>query len=209
MGIRWTCVAVVGLAAAAVVVRAEAGKFNNVLSVGDRAPEWTGLMGVDGEEHSLSDLAEAKLVVVAFISNHCPVATAYEDRLTALAKEFADLGVEWVAINVNLGEEDGLPKMKVRADEKQFPFPYLFDGTQDVGRDYGASVTPSVFLLDGDRRIVYMGAIDDHQQPERVKRHYLRAAIRAVLDGQPVPTAETRPRGCEIQYTSEKPPPEP
>lgn len=180
---------------------AVAGKFNRALSIGDKAPRWSGLLGVDGRKRALADDADAKLVVLVFTCNHCPVATANQGRLIALQKEFLERGVRLVAICSNSGEEDDLPAMKERAKSKGYNFPYLRDADQSVGRAYGVRQTPTTLVLDGDRRIAYMGAIDDSwEDAGRVERDYLRDAIEALLAGQKVPVAETRPQGCEIPY---------
>lgn len=184
-------------------VVAHAGTFNSVLSVSDPAPTWTGLIGTDDAQHALDDLRDAKAVVVVFTCNHCPVAVANEDRLIALQRDYHDRGVRIVAINVNNLPEDTLEPMKQRAAEKQFNFPYLYDPTQKSARAYGATVTPHVFLLDAQRRVAYMGAIDDNAlEPDQVTKHYLRNAIDAVLAGTAPPIAETRQKGCGIKYES-------
>jgi peroxiredoxin len=168
--------------------------------VGDPAPDFKGILGVDDKQHGLSDFADAKLVVLVFTCNHCPVAQAYEDRLIALQKDYQSKGVQVVAINVNNIPPDQFDKMKERAEAKGFNFPYLDDPTQKMGHDYGATNTPHVFLLDQKRKIVYMGAIDDAMKPEKVKKHYLRDAIDALLDGKEPPVAVTKQFGCGIKY---------
>lgn len=175
-------------------------KFNRVVAVGDRAPDWRDLVGTDDRHHALEDYRDAKVVVVVFISNHCPVATDYEDRLVQFASDYKDKGVQLVAINVSRLPSDRLEAMKSRADEKGFNFPYLYDASQDVGLRYGALVTPQVFVLDAQRRIAYMGAIDDSQNPARVTKPLLRDAVAALLAGREPEVAESRQFGCEIQY---------
>jgi len=170
------------------------------LSVGDPAPAWEGLVGVDDQKHSLGDHADAKAVVVVFTCNHCPVAQSYEDRLVELASEYQDKGVELVAINVNNMEADKLPAMKERAEEKGFKFDYLYDPSQEIGRAYGATVTPHVFLLDGARNVAYIGAVDDNMTESKVTKQYLRDAIDAVLAGSKPETDTTKPMGCGIHY---------
>lgn len=169
-------------------------------SVGDAAPEWTDLIGVDDEEHSLSDLADARAVVVVFTCNHCPVAQAYQDRIMQLDADYKGKGVTLVAINVNNIEPDKLPAMKERAAEKGFEFAYLYDPSQEIGRAYGATVTPHAFLLDGERRLAYVGAIDDSMEVDKVEKHYLRDAIDAVLAGSEPQLDATKPVGCGIKY---------
>lgn len=177
---------------------AAAGKTG--VKIGDAAPEWVDLEGVDGKLHKLADLKDAKAVLVVFTCNHCPVAKSYEDRINALHKDYHDQGVEVTAINVNNMDSDKLPAMKERAKAKGFEFAYLYDPSQAIGRAYGATVTPHVFLLDAKRRIAYIGAIDDNMNADKVKAHYVRDAIDAVLASKTVTSAETKPSGCGIQY---------
>jgi peroxiredoxin len=168
--------------------------------IGAIAPEWENLTGTDDKQHSLKDLADAKAVAVVFTCNTCPVAQAYEDRLVQLANDYQDKGVTFVAINVNNVEGDKLPAMKERAEEKGFTFSYLYDPSQQIARDYGATVTPHVYLLDEQRKIVYEGAIDDNQDASAAKEHYLRDAIDATLAGQQPTVASTEQFGCGIKY---------
>jgi peroxiredoxin len=186
----------------ALTTAAPAGEYNKALSVGDHAPAWTDLPGTDGKPHSLADLKDRPVVVLVFTCNSCPVAVDYEDRIIAFAKKHAgpDGKVALVAVNVNTGPEDRLPKMKERAQEKGFPFPYLYDESQKTARLYGASYTPEFFVLDKDRRIAYMGAMDDKTQPDAVKVHHLEDAVAAVLNGQKPTVAETLARGCRIAF---------
>lgn len=172
----------------------------DVAKVGDKAPAWSGIIGVDDKEHGLADLKKAKSVVLVFTCNHCPVAKAYEDRLVALQKDYKKKGVQVVAVNVNNLDADKLEAMKVRAKEKKFNFPYLYDPTQKLGLQYGATKTPEVFVLDGERKIAYHGAIDDSQNPEKVTTQHLRLALDAVLAGQAPPKAEVAAFGCSIKY---------
>jgi thiol-disulfide isomerase/thioredoxin len=195
---RAIALAIVLLAAMAAI--GHAGKFNRQLSPGDRAPSWTGLVGVDDRPHALADY-KSKVLVLVFTCNHCPVAQAYEDRLLDLARAYAPRGVGWVAINCNTIEPDKLPAMKARAAEKRYPFDYLYDPSQSSGRAYGARVTPEVFVLDADRRLRYTGAIDDSwSDAAQVKTPYLRQALDALLDGKTPEVAETKPIGCGLLY---------
>jgi peroxiredoxin len=182
-----------------------AGKFNRALDIGDPAPAWSDLEGVDGRRRALADFADAKLLVLVFTCNHCPVATANQDRLIALQKQFADRGVQLVAICSNPGEVDDLPAMKERAKAAAFNFPYLRDADQAAAQAYGATKTPTALVLDGDRKVRYMGAIDDNwQSAADVERDYLRDAVEALLAGRTVPISETRPIGCEIPQAEAK-----
>jgi peroxiredoxin len=170
------------------------------VKIGDDAPAWRNLPGTDGKTHSFEDLADAKAIVVAFTCNHCPVAVAYEDRFIEFAKAYKAKGVEFVAINVNNLEEDKLPAMKVRAEEKGFPFPYLYDASQKIGRDYGATATPHLFVLDQNRKVVYKGQFDDKQAADKATRKYVPDAVDAVLAGKEPPVAETPASGCSIKW---------
>lgn len=187
------------LALAGLVLSAPSG-YAAVPKIGDKAPDWSGIIGVDGKEHKLADYKKVKAVVVVFTCNHCPVAVAYEDRLIALQKDYKKKGVQLVAVNVNNIPADRLEPMKVRAREKKFNFPYLYDSSQKSGKDYGAVKTPHVFLLDKDRKLAYVGAIDDSMKTDKVKTHYLRDALDAVLAGKPVEKPETNAVGCGIKY---------
>jgi peroxiredoxin len=168
--------------------------------VGATAPTWENLEGIDGKQHRLADLADQKAVAVVFTCNTCPVAIAYEDRLIQLANDYKDKSVEIVAINVNKDEANQLPAMKERAEEKGFTFAYLFDPSQQIARDYGATVTPHAYLLNQERQVVYVGAIDDNQNQSAVQKQYLRDAIDATLAGQQPEVATTEPAGCGIKY---------
>lgn len=172
------------------------------LKIGDAAPSWNGIVGIDDQNHGLADYKAAKIVVLVFTCNHCPVAVDYEDRLVALDKDYKGKGVQLVAVNVNTIEADRLDKMKERAAAKGFTFPYLFDSTQAIGRDYGAVKTPQIFVLDQDRKIAYTGAIDDNRKVGEVTKHYLRNALDSLLSGKKPAEAETTAFGCGIQYKS-------
>jgi peroxiredoxin len=170
------------------------------LKIGDAAPDFQGIVGIDDNRHSLADYKDAKLLVLVFTCNHCPVAKAYENRLISLQKEYDGKGVQLVAVNVNNLPDDRLEGMKARAKEKGFNFPYLYDASQKIGHDYGALVTPHVFLLDPERKIAYIGAVDDNMQPTEVKDSYLHEALDALLAGKKPPHEKTKAIGCGIQY---------
>jgi peroxiredoxin len=184
----------------AVILSCTCTAFAAKAKIGEKAPDWSGIIGVDDAKHSLADYKKAKAIVLVFTCNHCPVAKAYEDRLVALQKDYKDKGVQVVAVNVNNMPADRLDKMKERAESKKFNFPYLYDSTQKIGLDYGAIKTPEVYLLDQQRKLVYHGAIDDSQRPEKVKTRHLRDSIDAVLAGKKPPKAEVSAFGCGIKY---------
>jgi peroxiredoxin len=180
-----------------------AGEFNKSLNVGDAAPAWSNLPGVDGKKHSLADLKDKDAVVVVFTCNSCPMAVEYEDRIMAFAKRHAGK-VAVVAINVNTIEEDRLPRMVDRAKEREFNFAYLYDESQKIARAYGADKTPEFFVLDRNRKVVYMGAMDDKSPPSAAGKFYLEDAVQATLAGKSVSTAETLARGCRIRFARKK-----
>lgn len=185
----------------AVVSFSSAGRYNSVLDVGDDAPEWQQLEGTDGNKHSLTDYKDAKAIVLVFTCNQCPVAAGYEARIKELQKQYKDQGVQVIAVSVSQYEEDSLPKMKERATAHEFNFPYLWDGTQEIGRNYGARVTPQAFVLDADRKIIYMGKIDDSPlDPSAVKQYFIRDAVEAALKGSKPKVSENRAQGCGIMY---------
>jgi peroxiredoxin len=175
-------------------------KEDKSVKVGDKAPAWQNLAGTDDKQHSLKDLKKSKAVAVVFTCNSCPVAVAYEDRLIKLTNDYKSKGVAVVAINVNKDTKNDLDAMKQRAEEKGFTFAYLFDPSQQIARDYAATCTPHVFLLDGERKIAYMGAIDDNMNADEVKQHGLQDAIDAVLAGNEPAVAKTKQFGCGIKY---------
>lgn len=200
---RWVECATYLVVGAAVLLSTStlrAAKFNKVLDIGKPAPVWSDLLGVDDKRHSLSDLKASKLVVVVFASNHCPVVKSYERRLIRFVDDYRDKGVEFLAISVSQRATDQLPQMKVRAVGSGFNFPYLIDPSQKIAKAYGATHTPHVFVLDQQRRVAYMGKIDDHLDESKVTERFLRDAVDALLAGKSPDVAETRQVGCEIEY---------
>ena len=174
------------------------------LKPGDKAIAFE-LPGVDDRRHALADYAEDKeAVAVIFTCNHCPYARAWEDRIVRIQADYADRGAQVIAINPNDPQKypaDSFPKMKERAHEKGFNFPYLYDESQEVARAYGAERTPEVFLFGTDGTLLYHGTIDDnYEDPKAVKNHYLRDALDAALANEEPPVVETRPIGCTIKW---------
>lgn len=198
--------AILTAAVVAAVSPAYAGEFNKVLTVGDPAPAWKDLEGTDGNKHSLADLANKDVVVVAFTCNSCPVAVGYEDRLIAFARKHAtpESKVAVVAVNVNTIPDDRLPKMKERAEKKKFPFPYLYDPSQQIAKAYGATYTPEFFVLNKERKVVYMGAMDDKSEAKDATASFLEPAVAAALAGRSPDKGETLARGCRIRFERAK-----
>lgn len=180
-----------------------AGEFNETMNIGDAAPAWVDLPGVDEKKHSLADLKDKPLVVVVFLCNSCLVSNDYEERINTFAKKHAE-SISVVAINVNTIPADRLPKMQERAKEKKYVFPYLYDESQKIAKAYGAAFTPEFFLLNKERKVVFMGGMDDNSDPELVKLQHLEAAVEAVMKGAKPPTTETVSIGCRIRYASER-----
>lgn len=162
------------------------------------------LPGTDGRQHGVDDYAQARALVVIFSCNHCPYVRAWEDRMIAIQRDYAPRGVQFLVISSNDPEqypEDSFERMKERAQQKGYNFPYLYDATQEVARAYGAERTPEVFVFDQQRRLCYHGAIDDHHEdPQKVRQHYLREALDAVLEGRQPPVTNTAPVGCTIKW---------
>jgi peroxiredoxin len=187
------------------------------LAIGAKAPDFA-LPGVDGKTHKLAEYAQAKVLVVVFTCNHCPTAQAYEDRIAKLAADYKDKGVVLVAISPNdpkavrldeLGYtdlNDSLEDMKIRAKDKGFKFPYLYDGDkQEASKAYGPMTTPHVFVFDAERTLRYVGRVDDNERdPNAIQSHDARNAIEAVLAGQPVPVETTKTFGCSIKWSDKR-----
>jgi peroxiredoxin len=186
-----------------VAVSAFAGKYNKVISVGDKAPVISGLPAVqNGEESSfsLSDLKE-DVVVVVFLANHCPVVKGYEDRLIEFTAAYKDKGVKVVGISVSLQDQDKIPGIKDYTKEHKSNYIYAYDETQAIGKAYGATRTPQFFVLDKERKIRYTGAMDDSPGKEdSVKKTYLRDAVDALLSGKSPEVEETKAIGCGVSY---------
>jgi peroxiredoxin len=162
------------------------------------------LPGVDDQRHALADYADKEAVAVIFTCNHCPYARAWEDRIVQIQADYANRGVQVIAISANDPQKypaDSFPKMKERTQEKGFNFPYLYDESQEVAQAYGAERTPEVFLFGKNGTLLYHGTVDDnYEDPGAVENHYLRDALdRALADEQPA-VAETRPIGCTIKW---------
>jgi peroxiredoxin len=195
-----------GLMVCSIGAFAFAGQYNEVLSIGDKAPAWSSLPGTDGKSHSLAELADKPVVVVVFTCASCPTAVDYEERINALAKAHAgDKGqVAVVAISVNKVKEDQLPALTERAKSKGFAFTYLYDESQKVAKDYGAVFTPEFYVLDRDRKVVYMGAMDDATDASKVTRNYVDEAVAAALAGRQPQEKEVIARGCRVRYARER-----
>jgi peroxiredoxin len=191
------------VAISAIALPALAGKYNKKVSVGEKAPTFSGLPAVsNGEETSVSlpDLKE-DIVVLVFLANHCPVVQAYEDRIIEFTNDYKDKGVRVVGIAVSQQTIDKLPGIKDYMKEHKSNYTYAYDETQATGKAYGATNTPQFFVLDKERKIRYTGAMDNNQNESKVTKNYLREAVDALLKGESPPVDETRAVGCGIGYS--------
>lgn len=186
------------------------------LQLGAAAPNFN-LPGVDGRNWTLSDFADARILVVVFTCNHCPTAQYYQERIKQIVTDYKSKGVALVAIMPNdpkavrLDElgwsdlSDTFSEMKIRARDSHFNFPYLYDGeTEEVSRAYGPVATPHVFVFDSTRRLRYVGAIDNSQRIAHVTKNYLRDALNALLAGKEPPVTQTKAIGCSIKWADKQ-----
>ena len=172
------------------------------MSVIESAPAFD-LPGVDGRNHTLDEYADATILVLVQSCNHCPYVLAWEARIDALAREYADRGVRFVAVNSNDAEAypaDSFDAMMDHAREAGYSFDYLYDESQEVARALGSERTPEAFVFDADRRLVYHGAVDDNREEADVTTSYLRDALEAALAGEIPPVADTPPVGCTVKW---------
>jgi len=190
---------------------------HKTLEIGAAAPDFS-LQGVDGKTYSLSSFKNAEILVVIFTCNHCPTAQAYEERIMKLTTDYAGKNVQVVCIMPNdpaslrldeldfsdLG--DSFDEMKIRAAERKFNFPYLYDGSsQKVSLAYGPVATPHAFIFDRERRLRYQGRIDDTENPFKSPRTTdTRNAINALLQHKAVPVPTTKVFGCSIKWSEKK-----
>ena len=190
---------------------------HKTLAIGANAPNFS-LLGVDGKTYTLASFKSSPILVIIFTCNHCPTAQAYEDRVIQLTKDYKKKGVAVVAISpndpksVNLNElgytdlSDSYAEMKIRAKEKGYNFPYLYDGeTQSVSRAYGPVATPHIFVFDKERKLAYQGRIDDMENPAKTPANQdARNAIEALLAAQKVPVTSTKVFGCSVKWAEKK-----
>lgn len=174
--------------------------------VGDVAKDFS-LLNVDGNFIGMESLQNTKGFIVVFTCNACPYAKAYESRIIQLDKTYASKGFPVVAINSNdekIQPEDSYKNMQILAKAKGYPFPYLYDSSQEIASLYGATRTPHVFLLNkenGQLIVKYIGAIDDNSDDaSKVKMKYVKNAIDQILTNQEVAIKETKAIGCGIKW---------
>jgi peroxiredoxin len=169
------------------------------------------LKNVDGKMVSLSDYKDAKGYIVTFTCNHCPFSQAYEDRIIELHNKYAAKGYPVVAINPNdkaISPDDSYEGMIARANEKKFPFAYLYDESQEIAKAYGATRTPHMYVLNKEGKglvVKYVGAIDDNSEDaSMVTKKYIESAVDEVIAGKEVTTPSTKAIGCTIKWKASK-----
>ena len=178
---------------------------STTLHIGDSMPAFS-LPATDGLSID-SQMIKDPVVCVVFTCNHCPYAEAYEDRFIDLAKDFDQEGVQIVLISSNDTQnypEDSFEHMKLKHQEKGYPFPYCYDESQDVAKAFGALCTPHCFVFNQDRQLKYKGRVDDNwKEPENVTERNLYNALRALVDGDEPPAHEVNAIGCSIKWKAE------
>lgn len=183
-----------------------------ILKIGAHAPDFH-LLGIDGKYHSLNDYASAKVLVIIFNCDHCPIAQMYEQRIKELTADYKDRGVQVVVIMGNDPKAEALSEwghtdlgdtyseMKLRASYRHFNFPYLYDGdTQAVALKYGPTATPHAFVFDQERILRYEGRIDSNPRVQFATKHYVRDAIDDLLAGKSIEVADTPAVGCSTKW---------
>jgi peroxiredoxin len=188
-----------------VIATAFTNKALDGYKVGDTIEDFK-LKNIDNKMVSLSDYTDAKGFVIVFTCNMCPYSVANEDRIVALDKKYKQLGFPIIAINPNDPEAsrgDSFEDMKVRASEKGFTFPYLFDEGQKVYPKFGATKTPHVYIVTKKTmKVEYIGAIDNNSRNEdKVTEKYVEDAVDALLAGKKPTKTETRAIGCSIKVS--------
>lgn len=186
------------LASAVAFAAGFGGVASAEVAVGQKAPAIDGVQDIHGAQTSLKQLQGKKATVVVFTCNHCPVAVAYEDRFIEFAKAFKDKGVNFVAVNANDGET--VEQIKERTEEKDLPYAYVLDADSSSAKEYGATRTPELFVLDGQGTVVYHGAFDSNMDKSQANEHYVAAAVEAVLAGKQPEKTETKAVGCGIKF---------
>jgi len=182
------------------------------LATGAAMPDFN-LPGVDGKQYTPASFKDAKVLAIAFTSNHCPTAQAYEARLKKLAADFKPKGVAFLAVNANHADAvrldemgytdlgDTFEELKIRAEHQNFNFPYVDDGPeQKMTAAYGPAATPHMFVFDSKRRLRFQGRIDDSERADLVKEQTTRDVIEALLAGREPPVTQTKVFGCSIKW---------
>jgi thiol-disulfide isomerase/thioredoxin len=175
------------------------------MQVGTEAPDFALTDTVSAKTLQFADVAGAKGTVVMFICNHCPYVIHVNPELVRLAQDYQGKGIGFVAISANDAErypQDGPEKMKAQAEQLEYPFPYLYDETQEVAKAYDAACTPDIYLFDGDNRLYYHGRLDGSRPKNELPLTGadLRHAIDRLLAGQAAPEKQYPSAGCNIKW---------
>ncbi len=178
---------------------------SNMLELGTEAPDFSLPDVTSGEELSLADIVSETGTVVMFWCNHCPYVIHVTEEVLKLAREYQEKGISFVAISSNDVEkypQDGPEKMKELAAEKSYPFPYLFDESQNTAKDYDAACTPDFYLFDGDQKLVYRGQLDGSRPGNGIplSGEDLRKALDALINRRPIDTLQRPSAGCNIKW---------
>jgi peroxiredoxin len=173
------------------------------VELGDVAPGFRDLPGVDGARYALSSFESHAFLVLVFVGNGCPSVKAYGDELNQLQEAYGPRGVQLVAVNANnasLSPPDTVAQMVVTAAERRWRFPYLKDEDATLARACGAMTTPHVFVFDRERRLRYRGRLADSRDPARATRNFLADALEDLVARRPVQLPDTPPFGCSIVW---------
>jgi peroxiredoxin len=178
---------------------------STMLELGTSAPDFDLLEPATGQKRSLSDFSGSRALLVAFICNHCPYVIHIIREFVALTGEYADQGLQVVAINANDVDnyaDDSPEKMIQFATDNGFHFPYLYDESQQTAKDYQAACTPDFYLFDADGKLVWRGQFDDARprNDEPVTGEDMRAALEAILNNRTIPSEQKPSMGCNIKW---------
>ena len=175
-----------------------------MLPLGTKAPAFALPDVTTGRTVSLSDFDAKGGLLVMFICKHCPYVVHIREEIARLAKDYSECDLAIVAISSNdpiTYPDDSPENLRQMAEEAEFQFPVLFDETQDVARAFGAICTPDFFLFDKEHRLVYRGQLDDTRPNRGIPDgRDLRAAIQALMNGNPIPTDQKPSTGCGIKW---------
>ena len=176
------------------------------LSIGEKAPDFK-LPATDGKAYTLSDFSEAKTLVVFFTCNHCPYVIGSNEVTRETALKFADQGVRFVGINANSSNTnptDSFEHMVEQMEDKDFPWLYLHDETQEIAKAYGALRTPHFYVFDEDRKLIYTGrGVDNPKDIEKMSINDLDRALTEKVANKPISNPLTNPLGCNVKWDGE------
>lgn len=175
------------------------------IPLGFKAPDFRLLDTMSDKELSLVELKSDKATVIMFVCNHCPYVKHIQEQLVKLADDYMDKGIAFIAVSSNDAvsyPEDAPDKMKETGQQFNFPFPYLYDETQDVAIAYHAACTPDFNIFDGEMKCVYRGQLDDSRPGNGipVTGSDIRAALDALLEGKAVSKEQKPSIGCSIKW---------